>query len=328
MQLISILLFIRRYKKTVIYGLKLLFTAVFALLVYLQISKRIDFASIYPIFKDTFFQTLFSPIALLVFLFTLANWALESLKWRILLKPIEAISWKASFKSILSGLPFAIITPNRVGEFGGRILVLSPENRKKGTFATWVGGWFQGYVTFFAGIPGLFVFKEDLERYFGLSFTVINIVYVIVVCLMPLVVVAIKMNASRFLLEPLQFLIHYTPKIIWKIIGLSALRYFIFCLQWMLLVVAVSNTFEWKLLLLMIPLSFAMSTILSFISLLEPVQRASVTMILGLAVGLEGIASQVAVCGFVLWCINLLFPSLIGLILIWLQPIAGKNDLD
>src|SRR5690606_40458185 len=107
-------------------------------------------------------------------------------------------------------------------------------------------------------------------------------------------------------------------------IGLSALRYLIFCSQWMLLVLAVSDTFEWELLLLIIPLSFALSTILSFISLLEPVQRASVTMILGLALGLEGIATQIAVCGFVLWCINLLFPSLIGLILVWLQLLDKK----
>src|SRR5690606_1329041 len=107
---------------------------------------------------------------------------------------------------------------------------------------------------------GLFAFQEDLERYFGLNFTILNIVYVIIVCLMPLVVVAVKMNVSRFLLEPLQFLIHYTPKVIWKIIGLSALRYLIFCSQWMLLVLAVSDTFEWELLLLIIPLSFALST--------------------------------------------------------------------
>lgn len=318
------MLFFKRHKKTVIYGLKLIFTAVFALLIYLQIDKRIDFASLYPVFSETFFQTLFSVAAVGVLMLTVLNWALEAHKWRILIQPIEKVSFMQSFKSVLSGLPFAIITPNRVGEFGGRILVLEPENRKKGTFATWVGGWFQGYITFFAGIPGLFAFQEDLERYFGLNFTILNIVYVIIVCLMPLVVVAVKMNVSRFLLEPLQFLIHYTPKVIWKIIGLSALRYLIFCSQWMLLVLAVSDTFEWELLLLIIPLSFALSTILSFISLLEPVQRASVTMILGLALGLEGIATQIAVCGFVLWCINLLFPSLIGLILVWLQPLDKK----
>ncbi len=305
-----------------------MFTAFFAVLVYLQINKRIDFASIYPVFKATFFKTLFSFTVIIVFLLTIFNWLMEAIKWRTLLQPIEKISLLQSFKSVLSGLPFAIITPNRVGEFGGRILALSPENRKKGTVATWIGGWYQGYITFFAGIPGLFIFKEDLERYFGLSFTLINIGYVIVVFTMPLIVLLVKVNVTKFLLQPLEFVATYSPKIVWKIIGISALRYIIFCGQWILLMSVVLDHIDWSLVLLIIPLSFALSTILSFVSLLEPVQRASVTMILGLALGVEEVATHIAVCGFVLWCINLLVPSLAGLILIWIQPIAGKNDLD
>src|SRR3546814_20428702 len=47
----------------------------------------------------------------------------------------------------MAGLTLAIFTPNRVGEYGGRILYLERGNRVKGAFAMWVGAFSQMLVT-------------------------------------------------------------------------------------------------------------------------------------------------------------------------------------
>src|SRR3546814_10415128 len=93
----------------------------------------------------------FSPrtIWLLVItgLLMLVNWGTEVFKWKYLVRKIEWVSLWKSTESLLAGLTLAIFTPNRVGEYGGRILYLERGNRVKGAFAMWVGAFSQMLVT-------------------------------------------------------------------------------------------------------------------------------------------------------------------------------------
>ena len=55
------------------------------------------------------------------------NWGIETFKWKYLIKKIEYISFSKAFKSILSGVTIGIFTPNRMGEFAGRIFYLESD---------------------------------------------------------------------------------------------------------------------------------------------------------------------------------------------------------
>jgi len=55
------------------------------------------------------------------------NWLIEAVKWRLVLRKSHSITLKNAFKSVLAGTSTGVISPNRVGEFAGRILLL-PEN--------------------------------------------------------------------------------------------------------------------------------------------------------------------------------------------------------
>ncbi|MBK7946332.1 MAG: flippase-like domain-containing protein [Flavobacteriales bacterium] len=72
------------------------------------------------------FQALREPRTLLVIavacVLMLLNWGLESRKWRILVSDVERISRWRAFMATLAGTPIGLITPNRVGEFVGRVL--------------------------------------------------------------------------------------------------------------------------------------------------------------------------------------------------------------
>ncbi|MEO6499913.1 MAG: lysylphosphatidylglycerol synthase domain-containing protein, partial [Mucilaginibacter sp.] len=82
-----------------------------------------------------------------VSLLMLINWFLEALKWQyVTRKLIEITRWEA-IESVFCGLTWAIITPNRVGEYGGRIMFLPNRKRIHGLFAMIVGGLGQNLVT-------------------------------------------------------------------------------------------------------------------------------------------------------------------------------------
>ena len=79
------------------------------------------------------------PLLVLMLIGMVLNWTVESVKWRVLMRPVERIdAWRA-FLGTIAGTSLALVTPNRTGEFIGRVLFLRPEARVAGAFATALG---------------------------------------------------------------------------------------------------------------------------------------------------------------------------------------------
>jgi len=91
----------------------------------------------------------------LVFALMPINWGIESKKWQLLVHHVETFSFSRAFKSVLSGCSVTMLTPNRVGEYGGRILYVKPANRIKAISLTLVGSISQLLVTMVMGSVGL-----------------------------------------------------------------------------------------------------------------------------------------------------------------------------
>lgn len=103
-----------------------------------------------------------------VVLLMFVNWFLESLKWKYLIRRIENISVWRAVESVFCGLTWAIFTPNRIGEYGGRVLFLSPRRRIMGAIAMSIGSFGQLVVTNVMGALALFWFLlnfTDLEPF-------------------------------------------------------------------------------------------------------------------------------------------------------------------
>jgi uncharacterized membrane protein YbhN (UPF0104 family) len=64
---------------------------------------------------------------------------------------LEAISFLKSLKCVFAGCSITMLTPNRTGEFGGRILFLKKENRAKAISINIVGSIAQLLVTMVLG---------------------------------------------------------------------------------------------------------------------------------------------------------------------------------
>lgn len=93
------------------------------------------------------------------------NWGLETLKWHMLVSGHYGTHWRTSVKAVLSGTTFGVFTPNRIGEFVGRVLALQPGQRVGGTLLSLINGASQTMSTLTFGMAGLIFLLET----FGLE---------------------------------------------------------------------------------------------------------------------------------------------------------------
>jgi hypothetical protein len=87
------------------------------------------------------------------------NWSLETFKWQIALKPVQQIGFFRAFRAILAGTCIASFTPNRVGEYLGRMLFVEPGNKMLSITPTILCSISQMLVTLVTGAIGLYLFS-------------------------------------------------------------------------------------------------------------------------------------------------------------------------
>src|SRR6187431_667344 len=99
---------------------------------------------------------------ILVVVLMFVNWSLEALKWKISVQSVQPVDFFRSLKAIFSGVSFSITTPNRVGEYFGRMLYMNEGNRLKIISLTILGSLSQLIVTILFGLAGLLILQFDI----------------------------------------------------------------------------------------------------------------------------------------------------------------------
>ena len=106
-----------------------------------------------------------SIVILFVVLMMLFNWFLEALKWRFLISKIEKVSIKRSVSAIFSGITVSAFTPNRVGEYGGRVFCLEKADRVQGVLITVIGSMAQLVTTIIFGSIGILLLPNFMSKF-------------------------------------------------------------------------------------------------------------------------------------------------------------------
>lgn len=86
------------------------------------------------------------PLLLLIVALMPLNWFLETKKWVALLQPLSAVPMGRALRVVLIGLAGSLFTPNRIGEYGGRLLLLPKAQRHQALYATLLGAFSQWLV--------------------------------------------------------------------------------------------------------------------------------------------------------------------------------------
>ncbi len=253
------------------------------------------------------------------------NWAIETLKWYVLVNKFQKLSFLKCYEAVLSGVSLAMNTPNRIGEYGGRILYLEPSFRMRGITLTILCSVSQLFVTLVLGFVSLLVLKPYLETVHftgtGLSEVFVNILFWGV--LLMSVLTGLFYFRMQWLVKLLKWipyikekfsfafvLEHLKGKLMLQILGLSFLRFIVFAVQYVLLWQALQVDIGWWQGFWSIALVFLMMAIVPSFAIADVGIRGKV------ALGITGLFSTNAVAilaGTIgMWLLNLIIPALIG----------------
>lgn len=267
-----------------------------------------------------------------VVLLTLVNWGLEAIKWRWLVAPLQRMGFQRAFAATLAGTAIGLVTPNRTGEFVGRVLFLDPSNRWQGGFATVLGSISQFVATVVMGVlalllrglwaPGMI----ELAPWLATVLTVLSMTVGGAALLLFLRPVLLRqfvgaMPVLRRLHEASHILEQYTTAGLLAILALSMARYLVFWLQYVLFLVLLADI-GWGDALIAVPLIFLAVTLVPTMMLTEMGVRGSVAVALLAPVG--GLATPVLLASFGVWAANLALPAAAGALIMLVARIRTR----
>ena len=256
-----------------------------------------------------------------VIMLMIANWTLEASKWRLLLKGTEAFSLLRSLQSVLTGLAVSLITPNRIGEYMGRILYLRNVNKLQGVTVTIIGSFAQLIITGFLGLLGLIYYvifiKPSTWLQVLLCFSVLLCAVLIYLYfhLYKLVEWTAKVPLFKKVKIYIEIVRRFNQAQLVRILLLSFVRYMIYTFQFFLLLklfMVHANAFD---LFATIWLIFWAMAIVPTIAIAEIGIRGETALffLLPLSANQLGIVSSTVL----LWLINLIIPALIGCLFVY-----------
>jgi len=267
-----------------------------------------------------------------IFLLMFLNWFIEALKWKFLVGGIEKISTWKSVESVFCGLTWAVFTPNRIGEYGGRVFFLSTRKRIMGVIAMTVGAIGQLVVTSVLGSLALlwFIIRfADLNSFvdFGLGFLILIFCSFFLLFYFNIQWVYGLLKKNNFLKRFNRFFIifsRYKYADIFQILIYSLSRYLIFTTQYFIIIhflIPEIKTFDMVMILFVF---YFIQSVLPSLDLLDIGVRASVATYFFAFVTNQDIAIMAAIAS--IWMINLIIPAIFGSVFVLKLNFFGNSN--
>jgi len=266
----------------------------------------------------------FWTVVILVF----ANWGIEARKWQLLMKGVERISYFVAFKAVLSGLTLSLNTPNRIGEYGGRILYVQEGNRIKAISLSIAGSMSQLIVTLMMGCTGLLLLinqQPSGDFILGLSFFWVKILlFLSAGVAFLLLFIYFRLSWLIKIIEKIPPFVKYAryisvledfhAKVLLRLLSLSFVRFTVFVIQYILLLQALNIDITWMQGFWIISILFLVLAVVPSFAIADLGIRGK------FSVGLLALYSSntIGIIGatFGIWFINLFIPAVAGSILI------------
>lgn len=248
----------------------------------------------------------------------LANWLLEAAKWRYLAQRLSHITFWRSIEAVFCGLTWAIFTPNRIGEYGGRVMFLPQRKRVHGMFAMAVGSFGQNVVTNVLGSIAILWFVANYLHvsvwvYLGILVLALALMSVMILFFFNIKWMVSFLNSIKFLRKYHRFfdiMGRYKFTELMRVMGFCLARFAVFSSQYYLLIhMFIPQLPLYEILLLIFVLFFIQSALPS-LDLFDFGVRAYTADVLFGYVTDQKIA--IIACVTAVWFINLILPAILG----------------
>lgn len=334
-----------KVKKTYNYLISLLIIIATYGFLYFQIFEKKKLDELWNNFKQLTEQNNFVPGLSLVFIIMLINWAVETVKWKLLISRIEKVSFLKAYQAVLTGVSVSAFLPNRVGEYFGRVFILKKANHIEGILLTIVGSMSQIMATMLYGSIALLIFiPAYIEDDNYLNYLYYGILAVLILGNFLIFLFYFNISVLSHLLKRI------TPKNWTKlskhldafnmcskkelviVLLYSLLRYLIFSSQFYILLLLFKLEIPFFQAMILIWVVYFILTAIPTVALSELGVRGSISvLIIGMyftGSGNTGINTDLAIlsASSALWFINIVIPAITGTFFVFNLKFFRKNN--
>lgn len=304
--------------------------------IYRQIKQQPGIEQAWQSIKESL-NSLQSLNLFAVVLLMIINWSIEAVKWKISIAQIQKVSFMKALQAVLSGVSFAVSTPNRMGEYLGRVLYMNEGNRLKTISITIVGSISQLIITLVMGFVGLLFLQHGIIDQQLISPMWMNvIIYGVIGTVVFLTLFYFRLSwlvkwidrlpgIQRFayLIRALE---DFNATLLLKLLSLSLLRFFVFIVQYYLLFSLFGVDIFWWQAFWTVSVSFLVMAVIPTIAIAELAQRGKILIAIVSLYTANELGITLATAS--IWFINLIIPAVAGSLLILRIKKIMKGNVD
>jgi hypothetical protein len=311
-----------------------------------QVFWKQDLPGLIRTLEDDITSAKFVFSLTVVILLMILNWVLETVKWRKLIAKVEEVSFIRALEAVLTGVTISSFTPNRIGEYFGRVFILKKASHIEGILITVIGSMSQLLITVLTGsLALLFFFPLFLphEEYFqGYLFTA----FAALVIGSDMLLLGLFFNVSflaefkekflkfglRKIRKYFRIFTLYSNRELAGVMGLSLARYLVFSTQYILLLWMMGVKLPFYYAYLFISLIYFVLAVIPTVALSELGIRGSIAIYFfgfyfnPLTGGSGELNFSILVASVLQWVINLGIPALTGSIFLFRLQFFRNNE--
>lgn len=269
---------------------------------------------------------------LLIVLLGFVNHTLEATKWKYAVSKIQPVTWYDSFHAVFSGIAIGSITPNSLGDFGGKVLKLNSNNKVKGVLVNFVCNSAQLLSTLIFGASALIIvignYYPDFPyimiwKYILIPAFIISMI-LLYFSIKYIAKVIRKFSILQKIHDYVDVLSLYKPYELFWILLLAITKYLVFSIQYILAIQYILPELFVSDIFISTALIFLTQSIVPSFAITELFVRTSVS-----AYFFSFITNDILIivlAAFSIWILNVILPALIGSVLVLKSKIISENN--
>ena len=284
--------------------------AIYFIYLKLTTNEELDFSEFVQILsKNNQFS---SKNVIFVLFLTIFNWFFEIIKWQNLVSYVKKISFFEASEQSLGSLTASLFTPNRIGEYGAKVVYFAKQFRKRILLLNLMGNMAQMFTTIVFGVIGIWFFISDYNVTF--SHYRLSRLLILVLLIFAFSVFGVKQNRFHikgFSIEKVKAFIKKMPaKIQLKNIVFSIVRYLIFSFQFYFLLTLFDINLPYSNAMVFITSMYLLASIIPSIFIFDVVIKGSVAVYIFSFIEVNHLVILSVVT--LMWILNFVLPSIFG----------------
>ena len=250
-------------------------------------------------------------VLFLVFL-TLFNWFFEILKWQKLVHIVQKISFKDSLEQSLGGLTASLVTPNRIGDYGAKVMYYTNRFKGKIVLLNLVGNISQMTITTVFGVIGLTIFVNFYQvdiNYYRVTRFVFILLIIAILSFFGVKHRRFKVKGHSYV-DIIDFIKSITINVKAKTLVFSLIRYLIFSFQFYFFLSVFGVAIDYLDAMVVITSMYFLASIIPSISIFDVVIKGSVAVFLFSFLKINELTILTIITS--MWLLNFVIPSVFG----------------